>query len=218
MARKYQSNQKLIHNYGILFNNIKIEGDLSRALEGYGYDLSEINKGEALYAKAVDLYHDNIRKTQQEMALYKAFKDEYDKVSVFFSEDRQKLRILFKGNEVVLKSLRLVGVLSRAISARIDDMVVMYSTIDSKEELKQEAETYQITPEHIASQLLKAQQVRKLYAEYSNVKGDSQQTTTDKDNAFVEVEKWVKKLYSVAKFALKSKPQLLESIGKLVRS
>lgn len=218
MARKYQSNQKLIHNYGILFNNIKIEGDLSKALEGYGYDLSEISKGEALFTKAVGLYHDNIRKSQKKMALYKAFKDEYDRISVFFSEDRQKLRILFKGNEVVLKSLRLVGVLSRAISSRIDDMVVMYSTIDGEEELKQKAEGYQITPEHIAGQLLKAQKVRKLYAEYSNIKGDSEQTTIDKDAAFVEVEKWVKKLYSVAKFALKNKPQLLESIGKLVRS
>ena len=41
---------------------------------------------------------------------------------------------------------------------------------------------------------------------------------TDKNKAFEAMNKWVKEFYEVAKIALSDRPQLLESIGKLVKS
>ena len=40
----------------------------------------------------------------------------------------------------------------------------------------------------------------------------------DKNKAFEAMNKWVKEFYEVAKIALSDRPQLLESIGKLVKS
>lgn len=55
-------------------------------------------------------------------------------------------------------------------------------------------------------------------AEYLREKGESQDATKAKDAAFVKMDDWMSEFYAVAKIALEDKPQLLESLGKFVRS
>ena len=49
-------------------------------------------------------------------------------------------------------------------------------------------------------------------------KGESQDATKLKDTAFGELDDWMRDFYAVAKIALEDNPQLLESLGKFVRS
>ena len=53
---------------------------------------------------------------------------------------------------------------------------------------------------------------------YLREKGESQDATKLKDAPFIELEDWMREFYTVAKIALKDNPQLLESLGKFVRS
>ena len=55
-------------------------------------------------------------------------------------------------------------------------------------------------------------------AEYLREKGESQDATKLKDSAFGEIDDWMSEFYAVAKIALEDNPQLLESLGKFVRS
>ena len=55
-------------------------------------------------------------------------------------------------------------------------------------------------------------------AEYLREKGESQDSTKIKDAAFAKIDDWMSEFYAVAKIALEDNPQLLESLGKLVRS
>lgn len=55
-------------------------------------------------------------------------------------------------------------------------------------------------------------------ADYLRGKGESQDSTKIKDAAFVKIDDWMSEFYAVAKIALEDNPQLLESLGKLVRS
>ena len=55
-------------------------------------------------------------------------------------------------------------------------------------------------------------------AEYLREKGESQDATKEKDAAFAKMDDWMSEFYAVAKIALEDKPQLLESLGKFVRS
>lgn len=54
--------------------------------------------------------------------------------------------------------------------------------------------------------------------EYLLKKGESQDATKLKDSAFGEIDDWMSEFYAVAKIALEDNPQLLESLGKFVRS
>ena len=53
---------------------------------------------------------------------------------------------------------------------------------------------------------------------YLKEKGESQDATKIKDEVFAKLDDWMSEFYAVAKIALEDNPQLLESLGKLVRS
>ena len=73
-------------------------------------------------------------------------------------------------------------------------------------------------PEEIEEQLIKINQVKTAYEDYLKYKGESQQSTKDKNKAFDSLDKWVKDFYQIAKLTFEDRPQLLEIFGKFVRS
>ena len=56
------------------------------------------------------------------------------------------------------------------------------------------------------------------YSDYQKEKGESQQATKDKNDAFDALDKWVTRFFKVAKIALEDRPQLLESLGKIMKN
>lgn len=55
-------------------------------------------------------------------------------------------------------------------------------------------------------------------AVYLKEKGESQDATKIKDAAFAKTDDWMSEFYAVAKIGLEDNPQLLEALGKTVRS
>lgn len=214
----YISEQQLIQNVGILFENLKNQVELKTELEEYGYDEQEVAKGKALYDKALEEYQKNIKEGQEETSAYQTFTQKMDEVSGIYSTDRKKARIIFKDEAGILINLRLKGKPSQSIAGMLDDMKVFYTTIQQNENLLNPLKRLKINAEHIAQQIQNLADTEKAYADYIREKGESQQATKDKNLAFSNMEKWVREFYSIAKIALEDKPQLLESIGKFVRS
>ncbi len=56
------------------------------------------------------------------------------------------------------------------------------------------------------------------HEEYLREVGESQDATKQKDAAFAEIDDWMRDFYAVARIALEDHPQLLETLGILVRS
>ena len=48
--------------------------------------------------------------------------------------------------------------------------------------------------------------------------GIAQNATKTKNSAFKELEKWMGAFFAIARIALEDEPQLLESLGKFVKS
>lgn len=214
----YISEQQLIQNVGILFENLKNQVELKAELEEYGYDEQEVAKGKALYDKALEEYQKNIKEGQEETYAYQIFTQKIDEVSEIYSTDRKKARIIFKDEAGTLINLRLKGKPSQSIAGMLDDMKVFYTTIQQNENLLTPLKRLKISAEHIIQQIQNLTDTEKAYANYTREKGESQQATKDKNLAFSNMEKWVREFYSIAKIALEDKPQLLESVGKFVRS
>lgn len=214
----YISEQQLIQNVGILFENLKTQAELKTELSEYGYDDEEVAKGKALYDKALAEYQKNIKEGQEETSAYQLFTQKIGEVSEIYSTDRKKARIVFKDEPDTLINLRLKGKPSQSIAAMLDDMKVFYTTIQQNESLLNPLKRLKISAEHITQQIQKLTDTEKAYADYTREKGESQQATKDKNLAFSNMEKWVREFYSIAKIALEDKPQLLESVAKFVRS
>lgn len=214
----YITEQQLIQNIGMLFENLNAPSDLKSELAEYGYNDDEIAKGKALYDTAMVEYKKNIREGQEETSAYKLFSDKMNLVSKIYHIDRKKARIIFKDQEDVLKNLRVKGRISQAIATLIDDMRVFYTTIQQNKNLLTPLKRLKINAEHIETQIQNLTDTEKAYASYNKEKGENQQATKDKNKAFANLEKWVREFYAIAKIALEDQPQLLESIGKFVRS
>lgn len=76
----------------------------------------------------------------------------------------------------------------------------------------------QITPALIADQLAGIAEVELLRAARTQSDGVAQNATKTKNNAFKELEKWMGAFFAIARIALEDEPQLLESLGKFVKS
>lgn len=218
MSKNYLSNEQMLQVYGALFLNLSKENEISTELSEYGYNEDKINVGKKLFEKARQEYDKNKKETAEENTSYALFKKKFDEVTKIYSTDRKKAKIIFKEEEDKLKKLSLKGTSSKNIANLVVKMRLLYQNLDTDESLLNAVKILKVTPENVKKQLTEITEAERLYANYLQEKGESQQATKDKDKAFADLEKWVKELYTIAKIALEDKPQLLESLGKLVRS
>ncbi|CEN41235.1 hypothetical protein [Capnocytophaga cynodegmi] len=218
MKTYYLSNEQMLQNFGAMFENLSKEGDLKTELAEYGYDDAKIAEGKALYDEARKTFDTNIKETREETSASLAFQEKYQNVQKKYSTHRKKARIVFEDNEEALRQLKLKGSAARAIAVAMEEMRAFYQLLDTTPSLLTPLKQLKITEEDIKNQLQEFPEVEKAYATYLQEKGESQQATRDKNKAFEALDKWVSKFYKVAKIALEDRPQLLEALGKFVRS
>ena len=75
-----------------------------------------------------------------------------------------------------------------------------------------------ITEEEISACIAEINALETTRALYLREVGESQEATKKKDKALAELEDWMSDFHLVAKIAMEDQPQLLESLGVLVRS
>lgn len=204
-------------NYGTIFENINKNDVLKTELAEYGYDETEIAKGKALYDDASQKLDLNKTETAEEKLAYDAFAKKFGELKKTYATDRKKVKIIYKDDDRTLSALAVKGVASIRTVALLDDMDTLYKQLQTNETLRNPLKRLKITDQHIAAQLTLLEEVKKKYSDYLKEKGESQQATKDKDEALAKLEKWVREFYAITKIALEDKPQLLESVGKLVR-
>lgn len=210
--------QKLLQNYGVLFENIKKDTLLANELAEYGYDAESIAIGETLYTNLLTAYSSNIKETAEETSSYAVFNKLYTGLVATYKTDRKKAKIIYKDQADVLKNLKVDGALPFRNASIMDLMNTFYTSLQNNETLITPLTRLKVTNDHIAQQLAHLTQTQQAYATYVQEKGESQQATIDKNKAFDAVTKWITEFYAIAKIALEDKPQLLESVAKLVRN
>ncbi|MDO4225407.1 MAG: hypothetical protein Q4C75_05895 [Bergeyella zoohelcum] len=201
-----------------MFENLGKNLDLKTELAEYGYDETKISEGKTLFTTAQNAYNNNLTQTREEVSATKTYQQKYEQTLEAYITHRKKARIVFDEDPQALQTLKLKGKASKIIATSIQEMKEFYSVLNTTETLKTAVATLKITAENITQQLANLTQVEKDYATYLAEKGESQQATKDKNKAFAELEKWVNKFYRVAKIALEDRPQLLESLGKFIKS
>ena len=199
---KYLSNEKMLQDYGVLFHNVSKDTELVSVLSEIGYNSNKISEGKELFDKAEQSFLKN-KKVEEIDSAYRI--------------DRKKAKEIFKNEPSVLKNLSLTGTIEVAFAKLIQQTKDFYVNLDNDTNLQEALKILKITPEHIKLQIENIKIVEKAYADYIQKKGESQQATSDKNKDFSVLDKWVKDLYRLAKLALDDRPQLLESLAKVVK-
>jgi GTP1/Obg family GTP-binding protein len=137
---------------------------------------------------------------------------------VYFTRCLQKAKVVFRNDSLTLDKLAVSGSLPKAYVKWLETVKKFYSEATSDHLIQEKLSRLKVTLDNLNAADAMVGQLENARAEYLREKGESQDATKAKDAAFVKMDDWMSEFYAVAKIALEDNPQLLESLGKLVRS
>ncbi|SDE74846.1 hypothetical protein [Riemerella columbipharyngis] len=218
MSKSKISELQYLENYRLLFTNLEEVQDLKTELAEYGYNDTKIAEGKTLLDHTQQLYQQNKQETAEEKEAYAQFADAFSLLKKTYGKHRKVAKVALMKKTELWKSLAIDGSLSAAYLKALEEIKTFYQQAQAHSDAKPLLEKFKIDKTAVDAQVAQIQQVESLRAAYEKEKGESQNATQQKNKAFTELSDWVREFYAVAQIALDDRPQLLESIGKFVRS
>ena len=117
-----------------------------------------------------------------------------------------------------MERLDVAGSLPRAYIRWLETVKTFYSVSLADPEIQGRLSALRVTSEYLNETYAMIGEVEAARALYIQEIGESQNATKLKDAAFAKVDDYMRKFYATSRIALAESPQLLESLGKLVRS
>ena len=93
-----------------------------------------------------------------------------------------------------------------------------YATATTDAQIQTKMVRLRVTPEGLNAANTKVSELEIARSGYVREKGESQDATLAKDQAFAKLDEWMSEFYAVAKIGLEDSPQLLEALGKTIRN
>jgi len=202
---------------GALENAVNQE-EIAALMAELGYESPVIDDGKALLDETHQAFDFNKTEDNETTAAYAAFTSKQEEIANIYALHRKKAKIAFRNEPVLLKQIGLTGTLPKAYVKWVETMKAFYSGSDLIGQLQANLTRLKVTSEDLQAGLASITELESLRTEYLKEVGESQDATEAKDKAFAKIDDWMSEFYAVAKIALEDKPQLLESLGKVVRS
>lgn len=217
MSKNKFSQEKILQDTGILLDNLKNQPTIAQKMSAFKYDDDKIEEGKMLWNKAKELYELTKAESAESTTTHADYTAKLEVLREAYQLDRQKVKNLYKGKNEVLKTLVVDKAEARAYTLWISEVERFYKALEEQTELLKELEVMQMSLPEVKKQQTKVQEVIAAYSTYIREKGESQDATKKKDEAFRNLTEWARTCYAVAKIALKDDKQLLESLAKLVK-
>ena len=204
--------------YRVALENVQEQPEIASVMADLGYDSATITEGRQLLEQTRNLFDLNKTEDDETSVAYADFSNKKKDLETIYSLHRKKAKVVFRKDPVLLKQLALDGSLQRTYVKWLETVKKFYIVATSNTEVQGKLARLKITPEEITATNTKVTELEKARAEYLREKGESQDATKAKDAAFAKIDDWMSEFYAVAKIGLEEKPQLLEALGKIVKS
>lgn len=212
------SELQILENFRLAFANFDSEPTIKSEMNDLGYDETKMLEGKTLFEKAVTLYNTNKQETAEEKEAYAKFAQAYEATNTLYRKHRKYAKVALMKKTELWSVLSISKPTSKAYLKWFDEVKMFYEQGKSHPEAQPLLEKYKVTTEAINKQLENLQNLADLRAKYEKEKGESQDATQQKNKAFEDISEWMREFYAVAKIALDDRPQLLQVIGKFMRS
>ncbi|MFA5649400.1 MAG: hypothetical protein WC951_13995 [Bacteroidales bacterium] len=204
--------------YRVALENVQEQPEIATVMAELGYDSALITEGKQLLEQTRNIFDFNKTEDDETSVAYADFSNRKKDLETIYSLHRKKAKVVFRKDPVTLKQLALDGSLQKSYVKWIETVKKFYSVATTNTEIQGKLARLKITPEDITATNTKVTELEKARAEYLREKGESQDATKAKDAAFAKMDDWMSEFYAVARIGLEDKPQLLESLGKFVKS
>lgn len=217
MSKKITEAQTL-EQYRVAFENTASQIQISTTMAEFGYDSETMLIGKALYDETRLAFNSNKTETDESIAAHAVFDSKRKELEDVYSSHRKKAKVVFRNDNVTADKLALTGTLPQAYIKWLETVRKFYTTALADTDIQTKLSKLKITTDDLNAANALIPEVEATRAAYLKEKGESQDATNLKDTAFAKLDNWMSEFYAVAKIAMEDNPQLLEALGKVVKS
>lgn len=217
-TKKTLSDAATLELYRVALENAESQPEIAAIMDQLGYDSATIAQGKALLAETRAAFDLNKTEDDESSAAYALFTSKRENLEKIYGNHRKLAKVVFRNNPVIASQLAIDSPLSRAYLPWIEAARKFYSTAAADPSIQAQLSRLKITPDQLTAPITLIAELETARTNYLREKGESQEATKAKDAAFAQIDKWMSDFYAVARIGLEDKPQLLESLGKFVRS
>jgi rRNA-processing protein FCF1 len=212
------SEGETLEQYRVALDNAQLQPAISAMLAELGYSTTVLDEGKALLIETVRIYNQNKTETDQSLAAHAAFAAAKDKLDELFNLHRKKAQVVFRNDTITSDRLAISGAMARTYASWYADVSKFYSVATSDTEIQSKLARLNVPVAELTTGHTLISEVNAKRSSYLKEKGESQDATKAKDAAFAKMDDWMSEFYAVARIGLADNLQLLEALGKTVKS
>ncbi|MBK3516362.1 hypothetical protein [Carboxylicivirga marina] len=199
------------------FTNIDNQPSVASTMAEFGYDASAMDVGKAIYAEARLQYDVSHQEAMESKEAYRLFSENKEKINVHYRMLRKKAKVVYQDEPLMLQKLQVSGDAPEAYLNLLESVQQYCSVFVASEEVQQELARLKVTMAEVEETQADIKALQASRAGYIKERGEAQHATQLKDEAMARLDKWMRKFYAVAKIAFEDQPQLLETLGLVVK-
>ena len=209
---------EILESSRIALENALAQSQIAIALAELGYDATTIEEGKNILSATQSAFQHNRTEDEESSDAYRMFSEKKEALSKTYGLHRKKAKVIFKKDSATSEKIGITGATPLAYLKFVDTTKTFYTQALQDTAIQNKLARLKISPEELQDAEKQIAELEVARAFYLREKGESQEATQLKDQAFSELDDWMADFYAVAKIALEDQPQLLESLGILVRS
>ena len=217
-GKRHLSEVEALEQYRVSLENVGNQTEIATIMAEFGYDETLLTEGKTLLTKTREAFDFNKKEDDETTEAYQNFTDAKENLAKTYALHRKKGKVIFRKEPTTLSKLALTGSLPSAYIKWLETVKKFYTVAVSDTEIQNKLVRLKVSIEELNGTIQLISNLEQARSEYLREKGESQDSTKTKDKAFAEIDDWMFEFYAVAKIALEEHPQLLESLGKFVKS
>jgi chromosome segregation ATPase len=216
-SRTKLTDTQTLELYRVALENAELQPEIATIMAELGYDSAKIAEGKALLTETRSAYDANKTEDDETSAAYADFSGKKEQLEVTFNIHRKKAKVVFRNDALTADKLAITGVMPRTYIKWLEAAKKFYSVASSDIEIQNKLARLKITIADLTAANTLISDLETARAFYLKEKGESQDATKTKDEAFALIDDWMSEFYAVAKIGLEDSPQLMEALGKTIR-
>jgi hypothetical protein len=217
-SRTKLTDAETLEQYRIALENAETQSEIAAIMAELGFDSAVIGEGKAILAETRQAYDLNKTEDDETSAAYADFSSKKEELEDTFTLHRKKAKVVFRNDSLTADKLAILGSMQRTYIKWLEAATKFYSVAITDSDIQSKLARLKISTDDLTAANTLISDVKAARAEYLKEKGESQDATKAKDAAFAKIDDWMSEFYAVAKIGLEDNPQLLEALGKTVRS
>ncbi len=218
MAKMKHSEAYSLEQSRVALDNVVNQPTIATKMAEFGYAETLIAEGKNIWQATNNAYLQNKTEDDETNEASVNFSSIRKELTSTYAMHRKKAKVIFRKDALTADKLGITGRLPKAYIEWLETVKKFYSTVNADTAIQTKLVRLKITNEDLVSATTLVAKLETARAKYLREKGESQDATKTKDQAFAKLEDWMSEFYAVAAIALKDSPQLIESLSKVLKS